>query len=52
MCYSKPEAGLLNILSIVMRCRSRDEEGVSNIVEIVSMMGRQGKYMYRLGGVS
>jgi len=50
--YSKQASGVLNISSRVMRCGSRDEEGVSKVLEIVSKVGRQGEYIYRLGGFS
>jgi hypothetical protein len=43
---------VLNISSRVMRCRSRVEEGVSQVLEIVSKVGRQGEYIYGLGGFS
>jgi len=49
--YFKQESGVLNISSRVMRCGSRGEEGVSRVLEIVSMVGRQGEYMHGLGGV-
>jgi len=51
-CYSKAASGVLNISSRVMRCGSRGEEGVSNVLEIVSKEGRQGEYIYGLGGIS
>jgi len=51
-CYSKQASGVLNILWRVMRCARRGEEGVLKVVEIVSMVGRQGKYIYGYGGVT
>jgi hypothetical protein len=51
-CYCKNASGVLNISSRVMRCGSRGEEGVSKILEIVSKVGRQGEYIYGLGGFS
>lgn len=51
-CYSKQASGVLNISSRVMRCGSRGEEGVSKVLEIVSKVGRQGEYIYGLGGFS
>jgi len=50
VCYSKQASGVLNLLSMVMRCGSRGEEGVSKVLEIVSKVGRQGEYIYGLGG--
>jgi len=50
--YSKQVSGMLNISSRVMRSGSRGDEGVSKVLEIVSKVGRQGEYMYRLGGFS
>jgi hypothetical protein len=49
-CYSKQVSGVLNISSKVMRCGSRGEEGVSKVLEIVDMVGRERKYIYGLGG--
>jgi len=51
-CYSKQASGVLNILSRVMRCDSRGEEGVSKVLQIVSKVGRLGTYIYGLGGFS
>ena len=51
-CYSKQASGVSNISSRVMRCGSRGEEGVSKVLEIVSKVGRQGEYIYGLGGFS
>jgi len=51
-CYSKQASGVLNILSRVKRCGSRGEKGVSKVLEIVSKVGRQGGYIYGLGGFS
>jgi hypothetical protein len=51
-CYSKQASGVLNILSKVMRCDGRGEEGVSKVLEIVSKVGRHGKYIYGLEGFS
>jgi len=51
-CYSKQASGVLNISSRVMGCGSRGEEGVSKVLEIVSKVGRQGEYIYGLGGFS
>jgi len=50
--HSKQASGVLNILSRVMPCGSRGEEGVSKILEIVSKVGRQGEYIYGLGRFS
>jgi len=50
--YSKQASEALNISSRVMRCGTRGEEGVSKVLEIVSKVGRQGEYIYRLGGFS
>jgi len=50
--YSRQASGVLNISSRVMRCGSRVEEGVSKVLEIVSKVGRQGEYIYGLGGFS
>jgi len=52
VCYSEQASEVLNIPSRVMRCGSRGEEGVSKVLEIVSKVGRQGKYMYGLGEFS
>ena len=49
-CYSKQALGVVNILSRVMPCGSRGEEGVSNVLESLSKVGRQGKYIYGVGG--
>jgi len=35
-----------------MQCGSRGEKGVSKVLEIVSTVGMQGKYIYGLGGFS
>ena len=43
---------MFNILLWVMRCGSRGEEGVSKVLEIVSKVGRQGGYIYGLGGLT
>ena len=51
-CYSKQVSGVLNISSGVMQCGSRGEEGVSKVLEIVGEVGRQGEYIYGLGGLS
>jgi len=51
-CYSKQASGVLNISSRVMPCGSRGEEVVSKVLEIISQVGRQGKYIYGLGGFS
>jgi len=42
--YSKQVSGVLNILSRVMQCSSRGEEGVLNVLGIVSIVGRQGNH--------
>jgi len=52
VCYSKHVSGVLNISSMVMGCGSRGEKGVSKVLEIVSKVRRQGKYIYGLGGFS
>jgi hypothetical protein len=44
-CTSKQESQVLNISSIVMQCSSRGEDGVLKVLEIVSKVGRQGKYI-------
>jgi len=51
-CYSEPVLGMLKILSRVMRWSCRAEEGLSKVQEIVSKVGRQGEYIYGLGGFS
>jgi len=52
-CYSEQASGVLNISSRVVRYGStRGEEGVSKVLEIVSMVGRQGEYIYGLGEFS
>jgi len=51
-CYSNQVLGVLNISSRVMQCGSRAEEGVSKVQEIVSEVGRQGNYIYAIGGFS
>jgi len=51
-CYFKQASGVLNILSRVMRCGSRGEEGVSKVLEIVTKVGWHGEYIYGLGGFS
>jgi len=48
--YSKRASGLLNISSRVKQCGSRGQESVSNVLEIVSEVGRQGEYISGLGG--
>jgi len=50
--YSEQELGVLNVSSWVMWCGSRGKEGVSKVLEIVSKMGMQGKYIYGLGQFS
>jgi len=50
--YSKPASGVMNLSSRVTQCGSRGEEAVSKDLEIVSKVGRQGEYIYWLGGVS
>jgi hypothetical protein len=52
VCYSKQLSRVFNISSTVMRCGSRGEEGVLKVLEIVSKVGRQGEYIYGLGGFS
>jgi len=51
-CYSEQALGVLNILSRVMQCGSRGEEGVSKVLEILSKVGKQREYTYGLGGFS
>jgi len=51
-CYSEQALAVLNISSRVMHCSSRGKEGVSKVLEIVSKVGRQGEYIYGLGGFS
>jgi len=51
-CYSKQASGVLNIWSRLMGHGSRGEEGVLKVLEIVSKVGRQGEYIYGLGGFS
>jgi len=50
-CSSKQWLGVLNILSQEWRCGSSREESVSKVLDIVSKVGREGKYIYGLGGV-
>jgi len=50
--YSKQASGDLNISSRVMRWGSRGEDSVSMVLEIVSNVGRQGRYMNGFGGFS
>jgi len=42
-CYSEQASGVLNISSRVKQGRSRGEEGLSKVLEIVSNVGRQGE---------
>jgi len=49
--YTKQGLGVLNILWRMMQWGSRGEEGVLKVLEIVSKVGRQGKFIYGLGGV-
>jgi len=51
-CWSKQASGVLNISSSAMQYGSKGEEGVSMVLEIVCRVGRQGEYIYGLGGVS
>jgi len=51
-CYCEQLSGGLNISSRVMRYGRSGEEGVLKVLEIVSNVGRQGKYIYGLGGFS
>jgi len=51
-CPSEQASGVLTILSKVMRYGSRAEEGVLKGLEIISKVGRQGKYISGLGGFS
>jgi len=51
-CYHNAGLGVLNKSSSVIQCGSRGEEGVSNILEIVSKAGMQGEYIYGLEGFS
>ena len=51
-CYTKQVSEVFNILLMVMHCGSRGEEGVSKVLEIVRKAGRQGEYIYGLGGFS
>jgi len=50
--YYKQATGVLNILPGGTRCGSRGEEGVSKVLENVGNVGRQGKYIYGIGGIS
>jgi len=50
-CHSEQASGVRNILSRVMRCGNRGQEGVSKGLEIGSKVDRQGVYIYALGGV-
>jgi len=50
--YNNQASAVLSIMSGVKRCGSRGEEGVSKVLEIVSKVGRQGEYIYGLGGFS
>jgi hypothetical protein len=49
-CYCKQASGVLNVSSRVMRCGDRGEESVLKVLEIVWKVGRQGEYIYGLGG--
>ena len=49
--YSKSVPGVFNISSRVMRCGSSGAEGVSKVLVILGMVGRQLKYIGGLGGV-
>jgi hypothetical protein len=49
--YSKHGSGMLNIFSRMIWCGSRDEEGVSKDLEIVSKVGRLSEYIYGLWAV-
>jgi len=51
-CYTKKPLGVLNISLRVMRCCGRGKEGLSNMLEIVSKVGKQRKYIYVLAGFS
>jgi len=51
-CYSHQALGVLNISSRVMGCGSRGVESVWKVLQIVSMVGRKGEYIYGLGGFS
>jgi hypothetical protein len=51
-CYSKQASGVLHVLSTVMRCGSCGEHSVLMMLQIVSTVGRQGKFVYGLGGFS
>ena len=50
--YSKEALGLLNISSKVRWRSSSGDKGVLKVLEIVSKVGRQGEYIYGLGGFS
>jgi len=49
-CHCKQESGVLNISSRVRWCGSSGEKGLTKIVDIVSMVCRQGEYGCGLGG--
>jgi len=49
--YSEQVLRVLNILSRVMRCSSRGEPGLSNVLEIVSKVYRTDEYISALRGV-
>jgi len=51
-CYSNQVSGVLNISSRVMQCGGRGAKGMSKVLQIVSKRGRQGEYIYGLGGFS
>jgi hypothetical protein len=46
--FYKQALGVLNILSQGMRCGTGVDDGVSNALEILSKVGRNGEYMYWL----
>jgi hypothetical protein len=50
--FSKQASRLFNTSSRVIRCGNRGEEGVFKVLEILSTMGRQGKYKNGPGGFS
>jgi len=51
-CYTKQASKVLTISSRVLPCGSRGEEGVSEVLDIVSKPRRHSEYIYGLGEVS
>jgi len=51
-CYSKPASWVLNSSLRVIQCGSSGQKRVSKVLEILSKVDRQGRYIYKLGGYS